>query len=575
MAKIGNTTQYRISIGVLWLVTLFLIGVANTQAEVTATVDRARIVMGDSLRLTITSDGDENVSDIPMAPLITDFDILQRSTSSSINIVNGRRTHTRQLLIDLSPKREGTLIIPALSAGSDRTAAITIEVLPVPDSVVAGADEIVLFSAELDRDSVYVQGQLLLTLTVQVAVNLDSPSITELKLDNAFVKQLGQDSYQRTIDGRSWRVHEIRYAVFPEQSGTLEIPAQTFAARESVPRRSLFDRGGGRHLRRTTQPLTVEVLPRPQNFNGGTWLPAIDLRVEERWSTPPDQLRAGESTTRTVQIVGHGLQGAQLPPVLFPPVDGLKYYPDQPAIEDREDSDGLIGIRQDSAALVPTRAGKLRIPEIRIPWWNTRTDQLRYAVLPERLLTVGPGEPRTGQQTDPTNVEPASTDATEPSTGEAITVVSPDTGSRVWPLIAGICAFGWLLTLGWMAWSRRSPETAGGTTAIENPSEAAAFKRLIAACIGAHPANTRQGLVDWCAAAHPGRPVYSLDQVQQVMADPRLSELIHELNQHLYGDGSTSWDGTAMAATIKALRQQQRKPNRNQEPALTLYPGAT
>ncbi len=574
MIKIGNTTRFRVCINGICLAAVFLISGANAMAAVTATVDRARIAMGESLRLTITSDGDENVSDILMAPLINDFDILQRSTSSSINIVNGRRTHTRQLLIDLTPKREGTLTIPALAAGSSRTPAITIEVQPIPDSAAVGTDETVLFSAELDRDSVYVQGQLLLTLRVQVAVNLDSPSITELKLDNAFVKQLGQDSYQRTVDGRSWRVHEIRYAVFPEQSGSLEIPAQTFAARESVPRRSLFDRGGGRHLRRTTEPLTVEVLQRPQNFSGTTWLPALDLRLEERWSTPPDQLRAGESTTRTVQIVGHGLQGAQLPPILFPPVDGLKYYPDQPAIEDREDSDGLIGIRQDSAALVPTRDGSVRIPEIRIPWWDTRTDQLRYAVLPERLLNVGPGDAPTGQQAGQTGTDPAGTLLPQSPAGDAINITAPG-GAGTWPLIAGITGSGWLLTLGWIVWSRRRSGTAELKPVVENPSEAAAFKRLIAACIGAHPANARQGLVDWCAAAYPERAVYSLDQVQQVLADPGLDALIGELNQHLYGEAGTTWDGLAMAETIKALRQQRRRPGRGPEPALALYPGTS
>ena len=107
MKNPGSLPRRR-SLACRWVLALWLLVVGGQAvAAVTATVDRSRIAMGDSLRLTITSDADENVSDVPMTPLTRDFDILQRSTSSSVNIVNGRRTHTRQLLIDLMPRRGG------------------------------------------------------------------------------------------------------------------------------------------------------------------------------------------------------------------------------------------------------------------------------------------------------------------------------------------------------------------------------------------------------------------------------------------------------------------------------------
>ena len=187
-------------------------------------------------------------------------------------------------------------------------------------------------------------------------------------------------------------IHEIRYAIFPEESGTLEIPAQTFTARESSGRRSSFGFGSsGRQLTRSTKPISLTVLPRPASFAATTWLPAHKLEIQEIWSTPPDQLRTGESATRTIKITGEGLQGAQLPPTLFPATEGLKYYPDQPVIQDTESSAGLTGLRTDSAALIPTREGNWKIPEVRIPWWDTNSDQVRYAVLPEQEIVVTKG----------------------------------------------------------------------------------------------------------------------------------------------------------------------------------------
>jgi hypothetical protein len=540
----------------------------NAQAAITATVDRNRVALGDSLRLTITSDGDQNVSELPLAPLQDDFEILRRSTSSSMNIINGTRTHTRQLLIDLLPRREGQLTIPSLSVDNTSTPAIVVQVAAAADPGEADYSDPVVFEAELDRDSVYVQGQLLLTLRVQVAVSLDSPSITELKLDSAFVKQLEQKTYQRTLDGRSWRVHEIRYAIFPEQSGVLEIPSQTFAARESIPRRSLFDRGGGRHLRRTTEALTVDVLARPQGYPAGTWLPAGELQLEEQWSTPPDQLRAGESTTRTVRIIGDGLQGAQLPPVLFPPVDGLKYYPDQPVIEDREGPGGLVGIRQDSAALVPTRAGRLLIPELRIPWWDTRVKQLRYAVLPGRDITIRPGESR--PDTSAVTSAPTGFPAEKPVTDIAETIGA--TGdSTLWQAIAAISALGWLLTAAWLVRVKRKPASAAPDMA-DNPTETAAYKSLLAACASGESASARKHLVAWCAASHPDRSVYSLDQVQALFCDPALDRAVNELNRFLYAATGAQWQGTELAAAVRQLRHQRRKSAPAPAAPLALYP---
>ncbi len=186
-----------------------------------------------------------------------------------------------------------------------------------------------MFEAELDRSSVYVQGQVILTLRLQQAINLDDRNITQLQLDNAFVRPLEQNSFQRTINGRPWLVHEVRYAIFPEQSGTLEIPAQTFSARESAPRRSVFDLGGGgRQVRRSTEPLTIEVLPRPDSY------PACRLaaaRHSSRWRNPGQRRRSSSRSANPppapLPYAAKGLQGAQLPPVMFPPSAGPQILP--------------------------------------------------------------------------------------------------------------------------------------------------------------------------------------------------------------------------------------------------------
>ncbi|MEQ8515321.1 MAG: BatD family protein, partial [Chromatocurvus sp.] len=338
-----------------WLALLCLLP-ALALATLTAEVDRTQVRLGDSLQLTLSSNGVTDPASADLSPLERDFQILQQSSRSSTQIVNGTTTREKSLVVELVPRRTGSLEIPALFAAGERTQSIALEVREAASN--PGQDQQVTFAASVDSDSVYVQQQIILTLTLQQGIALDDRSVTELDLDNAYVKPLGQNSYQRSSGGRRWLVHEIRYAVFPEQSGTLTIPVQTFAGRARQGSRSLFDLDSGPRITRNSAAITIEVKPRPSSFPDTVWLPASELEIEESWSREPDELTTGDSITRTVTVTGTGLQGAQLPPLEFPETEGLKYYSDKPSIEEAEADSGVVGLRTDSAALVPVKIGR-------------------------------------------------------------------------------------------------------------------------------------------------------------------------------------------------------------------------
>ncbi len=542
---------------------IMLVASASANAALTASVDRDRVAMGDTIRLTIAATNDEPINNTDPRPLLRDFEILQRSSSSNTSIINGEMTSSRQLILEITPKREGSLRIPPLRVGRDETNYLLIAVGP---ATTAAGDPLIDFVAELDQNSVYVQGQAILTLRIQQAVNLESRSITELSLDNAFVKQLEQKTFQRTIEGRPWLVHEIRYAIFPEKSGSIEIPAQTFSARESTSRRSMFDIGGnGRQIQRKTKALTLKVRPRPDSFPSATWLPARKIEVEEHWSTSPEQLRIGESATRRITIKGEGLQGAQLPPVLFPTNPGLKYYPDQPVVGDAEVASGLLGSRADSAALVPTKVGTWEVPEIRIPWWNTKTRKVHYATVPARQIVVAASLDSSAALTLPNPTSVTEFDNTP-------IAVSPRQESEgIWKWIALVSSLGWVLT-GLYLFARKSPTALAKPVATENLSERAAYKALIAACTSENTVQARRHLILWAAALSPGENIHSLDAVEAHFQDPTLSSEIEKMNGALYGSSGANWSGAAFVALIKELRSRHAEASKAKAEELQLYP---
>lgn len=426
----------------LWSALCLLLSMPTT-ARITAEVDRTNIAMGETLRLTLTADAGERPDQISLDQLEIDFEILQRSSSTSARLIGGEQNITRTLEIELSPLREGVLTIPAFNTGGRRTTPTAIKVSPEPEFALA--EELVTFDATVDNTEVYVQAQVILTITLQQAINLDNRAVSDVDIPDTYQEPLEQKSFQRRSGGRLWQVTELRYALFPQKSGDLLIPAIAFSGRELLPGRSLLGARLGRRIAIKSDPINIRVKPVPATFPGDVWLPAQQLSLTSRWSAAPEQLSTGDSTTRTLEITAQGLQGSQLPPVTSlggtGGIKGLRFYPDKETIEQREIPLGLEGYRLQSEALVSSEAGNWTLPERTIPWWNTKTDTLEFARLPEeRIRVTDLLAPKDSANSDI---------ATTPVLTEG-TIVS----RRLWQMSS---ATGWLLAaiLGALLWLRR------------------------------------------------------------------------------------------------------------------------
>ncbi|GAB5414181.1 MAG: BatD family protein [Congregibacter sp.] len=530
-----------------------LLAAASAQAALTAKFDRYTLAVGDTVRMTLSSDGDEDPTEADLSALEEHFEVLQRSSTLNTSIINGERSRVKELILELTPTHEGDIIVPPFQIGRQRSEALQVSIGPAPKSL--SGDEVVIFEAEVDKDSVYVQGQLLLTLRVQQAVNLESRSISELAIDNAVVETLGQNSFQRVIDGRPWLVHEIRYALFPQSSGELRIPVQTFSGRLATGRRSLFDtRPAGRLLRRQTEELVIDVMPRPASYPPVTWLPSAKLTLEEQWSGPLDELRIGDSVTRTITVTGEGLQGAQLPPIEGASGDGLRAYPDQPSINSMSGENGVTGLRTDSLALVAVAEGEYVLPAMEIPWWDTRSDSLQIARLPERRIRVAPSA------TVPRDVT-GSTESTD--SVDAADSLSTTTSNPLWQIVAAICAFGWLGTSLLLLRARRSTPSAstGPAKRADKVMPPASLSSVLAACKRNDPGAAHRALLQWLAVEAPG---ISLMDWARSSDERALSEAVLELQTRLYGlgeqtgsRGSSGWSGQPLAEALQAWSKAQ------------------
>ena len=91
----------------------------------------------------------------------------------------------------------------------------------------------------------------------------------------------------------------------------------------------------------------------------------------------------------SVPAAALGMEAGQLPVIKQPEATGLKVYPSP---EKRSTVQTPVGdiqaVEEVSLVLVPTSGGELTIPEIRIPWFNTKTGKSEEAFLPAKTISI-------------------------------------------------------------------------------------------------------------------------------------------------------------------------------------------
>ena len=525
---------------------------AVTIADIRSDVDRETIGMGESLRLTLTGDAKERLDQLDLAALQFDWEILSSSSSTNTSFINGTRSTTRTLSLDLLPLRDGILSIPSLSTGGNRTTPIAITVNP--QTVSADGDDSVRFSIEIDKRDIYIQEQMILTVTIEQAINLDGAEVTQLELSGAIVEELTRRNFQRQINGRLWRVTQLRYAIYPQQRGALEIPSLSLTAREVLPGRSLLGARLGKRFRLSEDAIAINVKPVPEDFPGDVWLPATSLELAQSWSTTPESMEIGDSTTRTLTLAAEGLLSSQLPSITSmsdsSKITGIRVYPDQESSDQIERTEGFLGQRTRSEALVASGSGSWTLPEVRVPWWNTETDSLQFAILPSTTISVGSPVVNSPVQ--------SITNAAE----------IQRTATPVW--LNGLAGLGWLLALlfAYKLWRSRDRKTSD--VVIDTTEET--LRPLLTAMKASTSQNdapaTRQLLLRW-ATLHYQQPVRTLDQLKR-FCGVALADQLSTLETAIYSQNDEAW--TSGAALYRAVRDEAKLVSTEQTDNRSLYP---
>ncbi len=385
------------------LLTIF--SAATLMAQTSIQVKTHNVVaLDEQFSLTFVIEGEKSASDFNWSPG-DDLELLwgpQTGTSSSISIVNGKRTtsKTSSYTYLLRPIREGTAVIPPataeVGAKTIRSKPHTIEVVKsggqsssqptsqpsqssdeTPTSQKKSSDLFMRLS--LSKTSVVVGEPIVATLKLYQRVNIAGIENVVFPTFNGFWSQeidapTNIEFVRETYNNEIFNVALLRrYLLIPQQSGRLTITAAELNClvnqRVSGGGSSIFDSFFDNYttIRRkvVSDRMTVNVRalpsPSPASFYGGVGSFDISAKISK------DSLKTHEAASLILTIKGKGNISLLTAPK-------VNFHPDF-EVYDTKSSESIergvaAGVKTYEYPFIPRSAGEFEIPAIEYSYYD-------------------------------------------------------------------------------------------------------------------------------------------------------------------------------------------------------------
>jgi len=410
-------------------------------------LDKEEALLGDSVGLTLTIQGNPSNAQRPLLPEIPDFETQyvgtsMESYSSFTMIIQGKKMEEKksgggiQFHYALTPKKTGVLVIPQFSFTFDgknyeTPRAYTIR---VAETLENENREDIFLKTTVDKNNLYLGESALFTFEWYFRKNIQDYSLTIPwlgSLKDFLVEDVKPEQGKQTVDirvngkdrvtatkksalynGKRYTVLTFQKIMTPISAGdyTLEgsfLKAVLLGGFEELPQgnhsrffNEYFDfdwdeffAGKRRAVpesafsRAEPIPITAKPLPqngRPANFSGAVG--SFDFQVDVN----PKSVQRGEPVTLTGKVVGSGnFNELQFPE--FPEIPDFKGYAPETKT-DTSIADGLvIGKKSFEKVLVGRREGTFGIPPITFSYFDPTVGEYKTIARGPFQVEVKPG----------------------------------------------------------------------------------------------------------------------------------------------------------------------------------------
>lgn len=522
-------------------------------------VDRQSIASDEMLTLIIVSKDHMSISP-DLSPLKKDFDIAGTNQSSQFNFINGVARMEAQWQVSLMPKHSGDILIPALQVGNEKTQPQLVHVVDVKKSVsqpVSQNRDIYIEASVIPKET-YIQEQFVYTLKLFFSRVIEGPYLEGPELDDAKITLNGQDIiYSIVKNGKYYKVLERSYLITPKNTGQFQIQPPIFKGYlENTGRVDLY--GFATHALKPIKIvgpiLQINVKPKPANFVG-RWLPAKKLTLSESWEPNPLVFREGEPITRIIEVKAEGATGDQIPNLVIDASTNLNNYPQQPQRETDASGDTQVGKLIQKIVFIPTKAGKVSFPAIKVQWWNSNLKKQQIATIAPKTVTVLPALVSSSNQKAP--AKNAATNKINPSV--TLPVNAPvKSREYFWPVLVLALLIAWIATL-WI-WRRQVKMTRTKHSKKSRSLSASELESQIKeACLANDAKQARNLFLEWSVSHWKDPLLHSLSDVIHKLESDKASSLVAEIMQleAVFYGRNKKWQGIPFWQSLQLYLQSK------------------
>ena len=530
----------------LSLLALCLSNSAYALTKLETSVDRNPAIEGEYLVLTIKADDDVDNASLDTTGLLKDFIVGRTSVNRSTQIMNFDASKETRWQILLAPKKTGAVTIPSLTIDNISSAPIALQVAASGSQPEQMKN--LFIRSSLSSEEAYVGQLITYKVKLYLAVELQRGVLSAPNVEGAQLKQLGEDSDTTEIlDGRRYRVIERTYSIIADKPGTLSLSGASFSGDvlvEASRRGGMFSFNESRPMQAKAAPSEITILPIPESFRG-KWLVSDLVVLKEDWpknnattnsngNSKEESIEVGTPITRNISLLASHTDDASLPEITLSVPDSFKSYPEKPQRQTFVREKQVVSQLTQTTAIVPTKAGTYTLPEITVPWWNSRTNRQEFATLPARTVTVV-ASASTPNIALPSAASP--TDGTNRSAG-------------FWPYLSGLFALLWLVTL--LLWRKQyttpTEVVADETSNIHiKPAKKNGLAQLEAACEKAEAGAIISALQGYFSERY-GKPMTLKDIASLSHV---LNKAVNDLQRSAYGQSKLSLDPMALMNAVK------------------------
>jgi len=402
----------------LWRCLIFLgIFVCSSATAQTAKmrVDKSTVTLDDRLTLTITLSGN---FDSTSGPDLQDFDVLSKSSGTSISIIGGHIQQEQTITLVLAPKRQGRLKIGEVSLLSGGRVVATagpifvncvggggrVPVMPAPQKEpeekeeeaqpppvpkVKKGLESIFISVRYPERTLYVGEPVFVEYLLYVRAGLPVSSFRPEAMP-AFKGFVIDQLPVRSGEGREVVVSGVRFVAYTLWRGlvsALNEGALPLDQINVVVKIGDFFRERSVIVRNDPVTLTFKKPPlenRPADYVEGTVGSFVIQSSLDR-----DKIKVNESAILTVKVEGSGnLRGIKMKEIEVP--GGLKISPIPGADLDEVVADvaGMSGRRVFQYLITGEKAGDYQIPKISLAFFNPITEKYERTTTKPLSLSV-------------------------------------------------------------------------------------------------------------------------------------------------------------------------------------------